>query len=233
MALATLAAFSVVAGAAIAWIFKVASSRLALRLARRRMRAHLLAMRLFGGDPVVVLGSQGRLLAWSARYMALLLPPFLLVAVPLFFAWDPMDAVWGRAPLAPGDTAVVTARLRGDVLGAQLIVPAFLVVESPPVRVPDEREVSWRVRVRQAGSGEAMVRVGTGRAGKWIEARPGLHYLAERTATAGSPIEWVEVRYPRAFPSLAGVSADWVVWFWLISAVTALALRRRPRIAMG
>jgi hypothetical protein len=233
MALATLAAVSALAGAAIAWIFEVGSSRRALRLARRRMRAHLLAMRLFGGDPVVVLGSQGRLLAWSARYMALLLPPFLLVAIPLFFAWDSLDAVWGRAPLAPADTAVVTARVRGELSGAQLIVPAFLAVESPPVRVPDEREVSWRVRVRQAGAGEATVRIGTGRAGQWIEARPGLHYLPERTALSGGPIEWIEVRYPRAYPSLVGVSADWVVWFCLISSVTALALRGRLRLTMG
>ncbi|MGA2118861.1 MAG: hypothetical protein ABSH56_29435 [Bryobacteraceae bacterium] len=233
MALATLAVFSVLAGAAIAWVFRIASNRRALEVSRRRMRAHLLAMRLFGGDPVVVLGSEARLLAWSARYMALLLPPFLVVAIPLFFAWDSLDAVWGRAPLAPGDTTLITARLRGDLSGAQLTVPPFLAIESPPVRVPSEREVSWRVRVLEKGSGEAMVRVETGRAGRRIDARPGLPYLPERTAMAAGPIEWIEVRYPRAAPSLAGVSANWVVWFCLISTVTALALRRGPRIAVS
>jgi hypothetical protein len=232
MALATLAAFSAVAGAVILWVFNAASNQRALEKARRQVRAHLLAMRLFAGDPVVILGSQVRLLAWSARYMALLLPPFLVVAIPLFFAWDRLDAVWGRAPLAPGDTTVVTARLRGRLLGAQLVVPAFLAVESPPVRVLAEHEVSWRVRVRQAGSGEVSVRVGTGRAGQWIEARPGLHYLRERTAAAAGPVEWIEVRYPRAYPSLAGVSASWAVWFCLISFVTALALRGRLRVAL-
>src|ERR1017187_280099 len=103
MALLTLAAFSAVAGGLILWAFKATSNQRALKAARRRLRAHLLAMRLFADDPVVILRSQARLLAWNGRYMALLLPPFLAIAIPMFFAWDYLDAVWGRAPLAPGD----------------------------------------------------------------------------------------------------------------------------------
>jgi hypothetical protein len=230
MALLTLAAFSAVAGVLILWTFKLTSNQRALKATRRRLRAHLLAMRLFADDPVLILRSQARLLAWNARYMALLLPPFLAIAIPLFFAWDHLDAVWGRAPLAPGDTTVVTARLRGDVSPAQLTTPPWLAVETPPVRARAEHEVSWRVRVRKAGSGEMRVRAGTESAGKWIEARPGLHYLPERTAPAGGRIEWVEVRYPRAHLSLLGVSANWVVWFCLISTLAALALRGRLRV---
>ena len=225
MPLLTLAAFSTVAGVLILWAFKATSNQRALKATRRRVRAHLLAMRLFADDPVVILRSQARLLAWNARYMALLLPPFLVVAIPLFFVWDHLDAVWGRAPLAPGDTTIVTARLRGNVSRAQLVAPAWLAMESPPVRVLAEHEVSWRVRVRQAGSGDVTVRVGTERGGKRIEARPGLHYLGERTAMAGGPIEWAEVRYPRA-------DSNWVVWFCLISTVSALALRRRLRVTL-
>src|SRR5271157_1715259 len=182
----TLAVFSAVAGVLILWAFKACSNQRALQRARRHLRAHLLGVRLFADDPVVILRSQGRLLAWNGRYLALLLPPFLAVAIPLFLAWDHLDAVWGRAPLAPGDTAVVTARLRWDAPGAQLVVPAWLAVETPGVRVLVEHEVSWRVRVRQAGSGQVSVHVGAQRAEKRLEARPGLHYLRDRTTTAGA-----------------------------------------------
>jgi hypothetical protein len=225
----TLAVFSAVAGVVILWAFKACSNQGALKRARRRMRAHLLGVRLFADDPVVILRSQGRLLAWNARYLALLLPPFLAVAIPLFLAWDQLDAVWGRAPLAPGDTAVVTARLRRDAPGAQLVVPGWLVVETPGVRVPAEHEVSWRVRVRLAGSGQVSVRVGAEHAEKRLEARPGLHYLRDRTTTAGA-IEWLELRYPRKNLTLLGVSFNWAVWFCLISALTALSLRRKLRV---
>jgi len=224
MALLTLAIFSAVAGVLILWIFKLTSNQRALKATRRRVRAHLLAMRLFGDDPVVILRSQGRLLWWNLRYIALLLPPFLVVAVPLYFAWDSLDALWGRAPLRPGDTTVVTAGLRGDLSSVKLIVPSWLAVESPAVHVAADGEVSWRVRVLRPGSGELTVRADGARVSRGIEARPGMHYLAERMKEGGS-VGWVEVRYPSA-------DFNWVIWFCAISTVAALAVRGRMRVTL-
>jgi hypothetical protein len=229
MAFLTLAVFSAAAGVLILWAFKACSNQGALQRARRRVRAHLLGVRLFADDPVAILRSQARLLAWNGRYLALLLPPFLVVAIPLFLAWGHMDAVWGRAPLAPGDTVVVTARLRPDSPDAQLSVPGWLAVEMPPVHVPADHEVSWRVRVLQARSGPLSVRTGEQRAEKRVEARPGLHYLPGRTKEAGA-IEWVELRYPHRNVSVLGVSLNWAVWFCAISTLTALSLRRTFRV---
>ena len=231
MAFLTLAAFSVAAGILILLIFKVTSNQGALAAARRRVRAHLLAMRLFADDPAVLLRSEGRLIAWNLRYMALLVPPFLAVAVPLFFAWDHLDALWGRAPLGPGDAVVLTARVAGDTSGVQLIVPEWLAVETPAVHTVAQGEVSWRLGVRQAGSGDVLVKAGGAILVHKIEARRGWHYLRERTTSAG-PVEWVEARYPRAEVPLLGISFHWAVWFTLISTVAALALRRRLRVTL-
>jgi len=224
MAVATLAVFSAVAGVLVLWIFKLTSNQRALKATRRRVRAHLLAMRLFGDDPVVILRSQGRLVWWNLRYMALLVPPFFVVAIPLYFAWDSLDALWGHAPLVPGDTTVVTAGLRGNAAGVRLVTPKWLAVESPAVHAVADREVSWRVRVLRPGSGELAVSVDDERAARSIEARPGMHYLAGRTKESGN-IEWVEVRYPAA-------SFNWVIWFCVISTVAALAVRGRLRVTL-
>ena len=182
----TLAAFSAAAGVLILLAFKLTSNQRALKAARRQLRAHLLAIRLFADDPVLILRSQGRLLIWTACYMALLIPAFLVIAIPLFFAWDYLDALWGRAPLAAGDTMIVTARLRDNAARPQLIVPDWLAVDSPPVHVAAEREVSWRVRVRQQGSGDVKVtgaiesvKVGYPRSESWV-----LWFLVISSATA-------------------------------------------------
>ena len=224
MPLLTLVVFSAVGGVFILWIFKLTSNQRALKATRRRVRAYLLAMRLFGDDPVVILHSQGKLLWWNLRYMALLVPPFLVMAVPLYFAWDSLDALWGRAPLSPGETTVITAGLRGDVSGVRLLVPDWLAVESPAVHVTPNREVSWRVRVLRPGSGELTVRAGDENASRRIEARPGMHYLGERTKVNGN-VAWLEVRYPPA-------SFNWVIWFCVISTVAALAVRSRLRVTL-
>jgi hypothetical protein len=228
----TLAAFSAAAGILILWIFKLTSNQGALKATRRRVMSHLLAMRLFAAEPSVVLRSQFRLLAWNLRYIALLLPPFVAVAIPLYFAWDSMDALWGRAPLAPGDTAIVTAKLRANAPPVQLIAPAWLAIETPPVRILAENSVVWRVRVRRAGSGEVGVRAGSEIARQRMEARPGLHYLGERSTRPRGPVEWVEVRYPGAQPGVLGVHASWIVWFCAISTLAALALRGKMRVTL-
>jgi hypothetical protein len=232
MALLTLVAFSTAAGLLILLVFKAISNRRALQTARRKLRSHLLAIRLFADDPAVILRSQGRLLLCTLRYMALLLPAFLAVAIPLFLAWDRLDAIWGRAPLEPGETVILTARLSDSVSNPLLVAPDWLPVESPPVRVDAVHEVSWRLRVGRAGSGDVSVTAGAERVSKRIEARPGLHYLPDRETAAGGPILWLEAPYPRSELAVWGVSASWPVWFFLISTITALAFRHRLRVTL-
>lgn len=227
MAITTLAIFSAVAGLVILWVFKKLSNQQALKTARRRIRAHLLAIRLFGNDPVMVLRSQARLFTSNMRYIALLLPSFLVVAVALFFAWDYLEALWGRLPLSPGQAVVVTARLRGEPAALTLTAPSWLAVESPAVRVPAEHEVSWRMRVREAAAGEISICAAGDCVTQWVEARPGMHYLRNRTRAASRAFEWVEVPYAPGDVALAGVSMSWAVWFCLISMLTALIFRSR------
>lgn len=223
MALLTLAAFSAAAGVLILAVLKATSRQTALRAARRKVRAHLLAIRLFDDDPRLILRSQGRLAVWTARYMALLLPAFLAVGIPLYFAWDGMDGLWGRTPLEPGATTMVTAGVRDSGAEVRLDVPGWLRVESPAVHAEAEHEVSWRVRVIGAGSGEVTVSSGSEHAALRVEARPGWRYLPERAKTSGGPILWVETRYPHH---------EWWLWFLAISTVSALVLRRRMRVTL-
>jgi hypothetical protein len=227
MAITTLAIFSAVAGMVILWVFKRLSNQRALKETRRKIRSHLLAIRLFGNDPIMVLRSQGRLLSSNLRYMALLLPSFLVVTIALFFAWDYLEALWGRVPLAPGQTAVVTAHLRGEPATLTLNAPSWLTVESPAVRVLAAPEVSWRVRVREASAGEISICSAGDCARTWVEARPGMHYLPARSRTGSGPFDWVEVPYQTADVKLAGISMSWEVWFFFFSMLSALIFRSR------
>jgi hypothetical protein len=67
-----------------------------------------------------------------------------------------------------------------------------------------------------------------------------MHYLSERRGSfanlllrpteaplSDAEVDWIEVRYPAA--TVYGL--HWLIWFFAISAITALALRRKFRAA--
>jgi hypothetical protein len=131
----------------------------AVRQWKRKRRAYVMSLYLFGDDPLISLRSFGQI----ARANALLLLhalPALVVAAPLVGA----VAVWLDRSIAPSPT-VVTAHWTG-ACEPQLETPAWLRVDSLPVHVPALHEVSWRVRAVSKGNGSP--RAGCG--GKWVNA---------------------------------------------------------------
>jgi hypothetical protein len=50
---------------------------------------------------------------------------------------------------------------------------------------------------------------------------PGEHRIASNT------VEWIEIRYPEAFVSVLGVQWNWLLWFFGVSMVAALLLKKR------
>ena len=40
-------------------------------------------------------------------------------------------------------------------------------------------------------------------------------------------MEWIEIRYPEASLAVIGMRWNWLVWFFAVSMVTALLLRKR------
>ncbi|NQU11013.1 hypothetical protein HQ590_09500 [bacterium] len=136
-------------------IFRVASRPATVRRRRDRLLARVLELVLFEDDLVVNLGAFGRVLAANGRYLAALLIPLALSLVPVLLILAQADAWFGWRPLQPGETTVVTARFAAVAPGltedATLTTSAGLRVETWPVRVPSRNEVSWRVRVADAG----------------------------------------------------------------------------------
>jgi hypothetical protein len=86
----------------------------------------------------------------------------------------------------------------------ELEAPAGIVVETPGVRIPRDRAISWRVRPLRASSGNFRLHLEN----RTVAANLLLHDPAIRS---------IEIRYPRA--TILGFS--WLVWFFLISSVSA------------
>ncbi|HUI78533.1 MAG TPA: hypothetical protein VLY24_11460 [Bryobacteraceae bacterium] len=242
----SLVAISVAAGIVMMLLFKVASNPGAIRRAKRRVQAQLLALRLFGDEPALVWRAQVRLLTGNARYLAVMLVPVVAAAIPFLLAYPHLEALYGRAALPVGSETVLTVRLRppfslSGESAPRLEVPAGLELETPGVRVPEAGEISWRLRAAGPVSGPVRISVGGADVTKAVQVGNGHGYLADtrpggvlawllapgESPIGASTIESVHVVYRSQRLSALGLGWPWEAWFIVISVITALLVKNR------
>jgi hypothetical protein len=244
----TLTAIAIAAGVAMLWAFARCSDQARIEVAKRKLRAHLLAFRLFSDEPRLIFRSQKQLLIWNARYLALMLRPTLVMMLPLVVLLWHLDAVYGHRALGMGEAAIVTAQM--DAATNLLAVSPTLAgrgvaVETMPLRLQDTRQFLWRVRVVEpasaANSRAAVMQLDGASVEKTVQSGAGLDYLSERRVGSwftwlrypaesrlpAGPVEWIEVRYPSADVSVFGIGMHWLIWFCIVNLLTMLALRKR------
>jgi len=122
-----------------------------------------------------------------------------------------------------------------------LTAPAAVEVATPPVRVEEAREISWRIVARGDVSGQLRFRVGGQEIAKTIEAGPRQRFVTGKSVNSGltllwepgepriasDAVEWIEIAYPEASMEAFGVRLNWLVWFFGVSIVAALVLKKR------
>jgi uncharacterized membrane protein (DUF106 family) len=243
--LLSLAVMAVLVGVAMLWGFRKTSDQAAMKRVKRKIYASLLELRVFADEPAVSWRAQQSLFIANLRYMGLALKPALVMSIPIALLLLRMEAFYGRAPLPVGREAVVTLGMRAP-LDAQAPVPALIApigvsVESQPVRLPDERQVSWRIRPTREASGQLQFMVDGKPVYKTLETGKTQRFVPGRSVTSGltslwnpdepglksEHVEWIEIRYPSASIGLFGLQLNWLVWFLLISMLTALILKKR------
>ena len=188
--------------------------RAAVRVAGKRLHARLLEMRLYSSEPALLWAAQKALLRDNVRWLALMLRPALVLALPSAWLFMQLDSIYGHSPLAVGAQAVVTVQLARALAPVDatstLQAPPGIAVESPPVRVFAERQISWRIRalrpvrgnLRLVLRGHAIEK--TIVAGEWNallsprRERSLLGFLLhpEESRLPAGDVAWVEVDYP-------------------------------------
>jgi hypothetical protein len=203
----SLTAIAIVTGVALAWIWKRLADRERMALAKRQARAQIYAMRLYADDPALVFRAQGRLLVWTARYLAGMWRPTAAAVIPLFILFPKLDNVYGHRPPAEGESVVVTARFDGGEVPSP--EGRGVVVETPGVRLPGGREVCWRVRVDH----------------RLKPVPPAKAFRCGHAFWRGSPS--IEMACPAANLDVFGFGIDWEVWFLVVSGITMLTMKRQ------
>jgi hypothetical protein len=242
----SLTILSALAGVVLLWLFSRASNQGKLRLVKRRIYALLLEIRLFTDEPSVAWRAHKALLAANLRYVALALQPALLLGIPMAILLVHLEGFYGLTPLRMGQDAIVTMKLRTIPTGAvpQLAVPPGIEVTAPPVRILASNEISWRIRPTAPVDGQLHFTMDGRTITKHITAGSARLVLSGRRVYSAlaallhpneprietQDVQWIEVGYPDRSLHLFGYHIDWLLWFVVVSMITALLFKKPLRV---
>lgn len=245
-----LAAVSLVVSIGLLIGFKAASDQDALAAAKRRIHACVFEIRLFNDDLRAILRAQVGILRHTLVYFRLSIVPMAWLMVPMIVILVQLQFHYGYGGLEPGhsvnvkvtltDEAAARAREAGDV-DASLEAATGIRVETPLLWIASLGEADWRIVAERPGSYDLVVRVGeesfsksvlvTGDVVRRAPVRPSgiarqLLNPVEAPLSAGAPIESITVDYPDGDVSLFGWRMHWLIAFFILTLVFALALQR-------
>jgi len=195
---------SAIYGVVACLVFRRFTNRESIRRAVNRVVAHVMELGLFLDSPGLVFRAQRDLLLENFRLLRLVILPGAILALAFALLYPAMDANFGHAPLTVGEPSVVTIQMKDAMMPVELEAPLGMAVETPGVRSVHDRQISWRVRPLREISGDLRFRIEN----RVVSSGFFLHDAAIRS---------IEIRYPRS--TILGFS--WLLWFFLISSVSA------------
>jgi uncharacterized membrane protein (DUF106 family) len=235
---------SAVTGLLLLVIFKYTSNQRAIGKIKDDIKAHMLALKLFKDSISVTLHAETRIFRGAFLLLFHAIPPMLVMIIPISLLLAQMSLWYQSRPLLPGEVAVMTVKLNGNVGGhwptVNIESTSVAEVTVGPVRVFSRREICWEIKALENGNrcitlrvdrhqiekelviGDGFMRVSSTRpAWNWANI---LMHPAEEPFAPDSVVQSVTIDYPKRLSKTSG--ADWwLIYFFIASMVFALISR--------
>jgi hypothetical protein len=241
--LAIVIAVSLVVGLLMVVLFGYTSDQKAIGIAKDQLKAHLLAVRLYRDQIPVVMGSYGKILRGTGRYLKLAFKPLLYVIIPITLLIVQIDRYLGATPIPPNRPFLLTVHTTGgDALNdATLGLPPEITMSAPPVHVPSTKEIVWRLVGSKEGEYEVKIASADQAAAKAVCVGSDLpristvrlrgHFWermfssAEPALPENSPIESISINYPDRNIEVAGYGMNWIWLFFILSMIAGFIFK--------
>jgi hypothetical protein len=245
--LAVLSVFAVLTAVLTLLVVRWTSNQKAIRLVKDRMGARVLEVRLFSDQPRVVLRAYFTLLGDTGLYLRHSLRPLIVLAVPLLLLFTQLEAYFGRTPVDPGQDFLIHATFQNaDALtNSVLRPPPGLDLTAPPVHIPSERRVDWRLKAERPGTYDVRLALPGDEISKQVVAGRGLTRIVPQRARGGlwqqiiNPgelpllstglVDQIEVQYPVRVFRLRTWEIEWFIPYLVLTLAAALLLKRTLR----
>jgi len=234
---------SLVIGLLMVVLFGYTSDQKAIGIAKDQLKAHLLAVRLYRDQIPVVMGSYGKILRGTGRYLKLAFKPLLYVIIPITLLMVQIDRYLGQTPLPENTPFLLTVHMAANdaMSDVTLELPPEITMTAPPVHIPASNDIVWRlvgskegkyeVKISSAGqTAEKAVCVGTDlpristirlRGQFWER----MFSSAEPALPENSPIESISINYPDRDIQVAGYGMNWIWLFFILSMVAGFIFK--------
>ena len=227
-------------------VFRYTSNQQEIKNEKDKIKAHLMEMRLFKDDLAILMSAFMRVLLYNAKYMKQLIKPMLLLIVPMVFLLIHMNLWFGYRPLKIGEAAVLSVKLSdqktGDLSNVEIEVDEGIIIETPSLRISELREVNWRIRAKDPGSHNVMIKasgdtfhkkfiVSEKQFGR-VSTRKTISSFWETIMNPGekpfdkdSSVKEIAINYPSRQINIFGWRTHWLVVFLIISIIAGFAFK--------
>jgi uncharacterized membrane protein (DUF106 family) len=230
-------------------IFRLTSNQDRLAEVKDAIHACLFEIRLFNDDLRAIFRAQNEILRHNLSYLRLSLVPMVWILPPVVLIIAHLNPYYAYEGFDIGSSFVLTARLDPAAEASTPVSPAIelqapdgIRIETPPVWVAAEDEMSWRLVADRAGAFDLTIVVDSTRVAKsvWVakgqaprsplKVRNGfmdqLLYPVEELLPEESPVHAITVNYPEGEIEVFGFEMHWLVVFFVLSIVFAFALKK-------
>jgi hypothetical protein len=199
---------------------------------------------LFQDQLGVVLSEYRRIFHGTGRYIKATLKPTALLLIPIVLLIVQLDRYFEWSPLEPQQAFLLKVQVADSASldEVKLDLPPGLSVTAPPVHIPQEREVAWRLSAARDGDYDASVNVDGQSFAKHIVVAHGLARLsparwrghfwqrvaesAETALPASAPIEAIHVTYPGRDINIGFAEWNWIIVFFIASMIAAFIFKK-------
>lgn len=151
-----LTVISTLTGVLMVLIYRFTSPQEAIRKVKHQIKIHFMEIRVYKEDITQMLLAQKKILWNNFKYLGLSLKPGLLLIFLIIFILVPLNSRYGYRSFRPEESFVVTVKtVPGKSpldLPITLKTPEAIEVETPPLRLEEEREINWRLKAKKAGN---------------------------------------------------------------------------------
>ena len=242
----SLTVISILTGIFMLWIFSKTSNQQAIKLIKDKIRANLIAVRLYKEDLWIFILLQGRILRDTLIYMRYSLTPLIIMIIPIFLIIVQLHLHYSVRSLFPGEDALVKVKvnntdLLNDMTHIVMQKSDAFNIETSAVRITAENEMDWRISGKIVGRHMIHFRVGENDITKElcigidkggisnIRTERNIYqmilYPGESPLDNSTGIQSIEITYPPMIITIFGWKVNWLVHFLLISIIFGYALK--------